>query len=117
METAGRRAARPVMDGPLGRPAMARTLAYFYLAGATLGLGSLFIEHPSDASLSGIAGVAAVCYLAAAVLYLRASRLPEPAIPGFLAVGTLLITAAIVFDGRGSSVYALFYVWVGVEAF
>jgi diguanylate cyclase (GGDEF)-like protein len=46
-----------------------------------------------------------------------ADRLPAATLPSFLALGTLLITAAIWFDGHADSAYTPFYVWVAVIAF
>jgi len=96
---------------------MARTLAYLYLGGATLGLTSLAVPHPSGANLPALLAVTAVAYLTGLVLLGGARRLPPAAMPCCLAAGTLLVTAAIHFDHGSSSVYSLFYVWVGVEAF
>src|SRR3712207_3632620 len=107
---------RPAMDGTLGRPGMARTLAYFYLAGAALGLASLALPHTGTptvaaAVLIGMAAFTGVLLLA------RGADLPQATIPGFLAAGTLLITAAVYLHGDPTSEYALLYVWVAVEAF
>jgi diguanylate cyclase (GGDEF)-like protein/putative nucleotidyltransferase with HDIG domain len=108
---------RPVGETALERTAMARTLACFYLAGAGLGAVSLLLPHVPSANVVGLLCVAAGASLAALVLLLAPSRITAWVVPAFLGIGTLLITAAIYFDGRGESAYALFYVWIVVDAF
>src|SRR4051812_6687215 len=108
---------RPAVDVTLGRPAMARTLAWFYAAGATLGGLSLLVPHSGTTDLVGIVAVMGIAYAGGGVLLAGADRLPEAAIPAFLTLGSLLISAAVYFDGNTSSVYSFLYVWVGVEAF
>jgi diguanylate cyclase (GGDEF)-like protein len=117
METGRQLAGRPAMGGTLGRPAMANTLAYLYLAGATLGLASVALPHGPGTNVPALLAIIGLAFVVGAVLLLGARRLPESAIPAFLALGSLTITAAIYFDGHGASAYAFFYVWVGVEAF
>src|SRR3954469_11748979 len=109
--------ARPALESTLGRPAMARMLGWFYLAGAVLGGLSLVLPHARDTDVLGVVAVVAVAFLGGGLLVTGANLLPAVAIPGFLVVGSLLITASVYFDGHAGSVYAFFYVWVGVEAF
>src|SRR4051794_22123561 len=109
--------ARPALESTLGRPAMARTLGWFYLAGATLSALSLVLPHSSSTDVLGVVVVVSIAFAGSCLLLAGANVLPETAIPGFLLIGSLLITAAVYFDGHTSSVYAFFYVWVGVEAF
>src|SRR3954451_3615972 len=109
--------ARPALTSTLGRPAMARTLGWFYLAGATLSALSLVLPHSSSTDVLGVVVVVSIAFAGSCLLLAGANVLPETAIPGFLLIGSLLITAAVYFDGHTSSVYAFFYVWVGVEAF
>src|SRR4051794_22789196 len=108
---------RPAVDVTLGRPAMARTLAWFYVAGATLGGLSLLVPHSSTADIVGMGATIGVAYAGGGLLLAGADRLPEVAIPAFLTLGSLLISAGVYFDGHTSSVYSFYYVWVGVEAF
>src|SRR5215203_4523976 len=95
---------RPAVDSTLGRPAMARTLGWFYVAGAMLGALSLAVPHSSATNLVGVVVVVAVAGAGGSLLLAGASRLPEAAIPCFLLVGSLLITAAVHLDGHTSSV-------------
>ena len=110
-------AGKPALEGTLGRPAMARTLGWFYVAGATLGGLSLVLPHSDTTNLLAMAIVIACAFAGGGLLFLGATRLPEAAVPIFLTLGSGLITAAVYFDGHTSSVYSFFYVWVGVEAF
>jgi diguanylate cyclase (GGDEF)-like protein len=96
---------------------MARTLGWFYLAGATLGGLSLILPRSDTTDVVGLLAVVGLAYAGGAFLLAGASRLAATAIPFFLIGGSLLITAAVYFDGQTSSVYAYLYVWVGVEAF
>src|SRR5437667_5998117 len=96
---------------------MARTLGWFYLAGATLGALSLLLPRSPATNVPGLAVNIAIAFAGAAILLSGVTRLPEAAIPLFLAFGSLLISSAVYLDGHSSSVYSFFYVWVGVEAF
>ncbi len=109
-------AARTLPNGIMSRPAMARTLSYFYLAGGTLVLASLALPYGTD-NLAGQAAVALAAYLAGAILYLLPERLPWVVIPGALALGTVLVSALVLCEGDGGSFYGLFYLWVAVESF
>jgi diguanylate cyclase (GGDEF)-like protein len=103
-------------QGIMTRPAMARTLAYFYVAGATLIAASALLPYTHD-HLPGQLAVAGVAAATGATLFVFAPRLPALLIPGVLALGTGLASALVLLDGGGSSFYALFYMWVALEAF
>jgi diguanylate cyclase (GGDEF)-like protein len=105
------------MDGSLGCLAMARTLAYVYIAGASLGLASLAVAHHSGATPAVLLGLCAVSYAVGFLLLFGARTLPPLAIPGLLGFGTLVITAAVYADGAAGSAYAVLYVWIGMLAF
>src|SRR5436190_5291459 len=108
---------RPVMEAAFDRKAMARVLSWFYFAGAAIGLVSLALAREPSANVVGLLGVAAATLVAGVVLRFLPSRIADWGVPMFLAVGTLLITAAVCFNGRGDSTYALYYVWTAVTAF
>ena len=59
------RAERMVPDGIMGRPAMARTLSYFYLAGGALVLASLALPYEHE-RVAGQIAVAVVAFVAGA---------------------------------------------------
>jgi diguanylate cyclase (GGDEF)-like protein len=105
------------MEAAFDRKAMARVLSWFYFAGAGIGLLSLALARVPSANVVGLLSIAGVTLLAGALLRFAPSRVADWGIPAFLSVGVLLITAAVYFDGRGDSVYSLFYVWTAVTAF
>ena len=102
---------------PFGAADMARTLAWFYLAGGAVGLLSLLAPMHPSAVVPGLIANCAIAFVAAAFLFALGDRLPRWAVGAFLALGSLAITMAVLWDGHGSSAYSFFYVWVGVEAF
>ena len=108
----------PARDrNPFGAADMARTLAWFYLAGGVLGLFSLLAPLDPGANVVGLVANCAGAFVAGLLLFRFGARLPHQAIAVFLALGSILISTAVLWDGHGSSAYSLFYIWVGVEAF
>src|SRR3954451_6924288 len=107
----------PAMDGALGRPAMARTLAYLYFASASLALAGVVVPHGHDTSVPGLLVVIALGYGAGVVVLVRSPRMKQALIPMVLVFATALVTAAGWFDGNADSAYAVLYVWIGLEAF
>src|SRR4051794_10641439 len=107
----------PAMDGALGRPAMARTLAYLYLASASLALAGGAVPPGAQASVPRPLTVGGVGHLPGALLLFKAPRLKDALIPMVLVLGTALVTAAVWFDGNADSAFSLLYVWIGLEAF
>jgi diguanylate cyclase (GGDEF)-like protein len=105
------------MDGALGKPAMARTLAYLYLASALLALGALAVPHGESTNVPGMLVVVAVGCAFGLGLLLRAPSLRPRVVHALLVVGTALVTAAVWFDGDVRSAYGVLYVWVALEAF
>jgi diguanylate cyclase (GGDEF)-like protein len=96
---------------------MARTLAYLYLASASLALAGVAVPHGDQASVPGLLAVVGLGYVAGALLLFKAPRLKDALIPVVLVLGTALVTAAVWFDGNSDSAYSLLYVWIGLEAF
>ena len=96
---------------------MARTLGYLYLAGATLGLASLALPMSSRSDLPPLLVLVATALVAGVALVLLADRVPAGTVQLFLVAASVLIGLAVHFDGRGASVYGLYFVWVGLMAF
>jgi diguanylate cyclase (GGDEF)-like protein len=96
---------------------MARTLAYFYLAGAALAACTLLVPGVPEERLAPMLVLIALAFVCGLLLHAHGHRLPDAAVPVFLAIGSAAITAAVYIDGHGDSAYALYYVWVGAEAF
>jgi diguanylate cyclase (GGDEF)-like protein len=111
------RPAAPDELSPFGAAEMARTLAWFYMAGGLLGGLSLLAPHAPEANVVVLAINTSSAFVAGVLLLRIGDRLPAWAISAFLAVGTLVITNAAYFDGHSSSVYTALYLFVGVEAF
>jgi diguanylate cyclase (GGDEF)-like protein/putative nucleotidyltransferase with HDIG domain len=105
------------MEGPFDRVSANKTLGYFFIAGATLGMAALFMPGYPEADVAGLAVLVAVCFASGAVLYFGASRLPAATVPVALVGGILMITAGVYFDGHGPSAAGLYYIWVGMLAF
>ena len=105
-------------DGIMSRPAMARTLPYFYLAGATWSsprwLCPTHRRAGGRAAGRGAGGTGHRCRPVRSC----ASDLPGLAIPIVLSLGRPLVTASgLAVRAIGSSFFGLFYLWVAVEAF
>jgi len=96
---------------------MALTLACFFMAGSVLGFLSLLGPRAPEANVALLVVNAGVALVVGLVLLRIGGRLPVTAVSLFLSAGTLAITSAGYFDGHAGTVYALFYLWVGVEAF
>jgi diguanylate cyclase (GGDEF)-like protein/putative nucleotidyltransferase with HDIG domain len=58
-----------------------------------------------------------IALVAGVALVLLADRVPAGTVQLFLVAASVLIGLAVHFDGRGSSVYGLYFVWVGLMAF
>ena len=95
----------------------ARTLGYLFLAGATIGLVSLLLPLPRQASVGGLYSNVALAYVGGLSLLLGASKVRPWMIHVSLAVGTGLITRAVVLSGDAVSFYSVWFIWVGLYAF
>ena len=104
-------------DGPLGRPATAKTLGAFYLTGGALGLASLTLPGRPGADVAALIMLALATIGLGVLLFALAPRVPPLGIAFFLALGNVIVTTAIYFDGFGPSAYSLGYVAVGVLSF
>jgi diguanylate cyclase (GGDEF)-like protein/putative nucleotidyltransferase with HDIG domain len=111
---------RGLADRPASLPAdhadqhelKARALAYLFAAGSiiTLGLFAL-LPHP-EANTAGMIAVAAIALGLGVAVEVAAERIPERAVPGLVAAGSVLIAAAIYFRASTTTAHALFYLWV-----
>jgi diguanylate cyclase (GGDEF)-like protein/putative nucleotidyltransferase with HDIG domain len=117
MQVASSGLEQSLMDGPLERTVMARTLGGFYLAGGALCLASLTMPGRPGSDETGLLVLALATVAVGLFLLLVAPRMPRVAIALFLAVGNLVITGAIYFDGFGPSAYGLGYVAVTLLGF
>jgi diguanylate cyclase (GGDEF)-like protein/PAS domain S-box-containing protein len=112
MQTARPSAARP-------RPReRARTLSYLFFGGAILGFAAVvFFPLPPGTDVSGTLITIAITFAVGLTLFLGAKALPGWAIPGALAIGTVVISLDIYFAGEIRTNDEMFYLWVAFYAF
>ena len=100
------------------RALMARTFAYLFGIGATLGLATLLLPGSPDRAELPFIAVIAQAYLAAALFVFAYDRLPKWVYFAAPLLGTMLVALALVFGGSGATAaYALLYFWVALSAF
>jgi diguanylate cyclase (GGDEF)-like protein len=98
------------------RRARWRSLAFLYTAGGTLILVSLFVDKPPNFTVWAVAIVAILATVFGAVMWRAAPLLPDRLLVVALSFGAALITIVVYASGQGAGLYALFYVWVGIES-
>jgi PAS domain S-box-containing protein len=94
----------------------ARSLAFLFVAGASLGLLTLVLPHDvgvQDLQLYVLAGVAIAV---AALIYVQADRVSEWQLHLVLAAGTTILSFANYYTGT-STLYPLLYTWTALYAF
>jgi PAS domain S-box-containing protein len=94
----------------------ARSIAYLFAAGATLGLLTLAFPHGEEVRDVPLIVLAGIAYVIAAAVWLVADRMREWHIHAVLASGTLIISLANYYAGP-STLYPLLYVWTALYAF
>jgi diguanylate cyclase (GGDEF)-like protein/putative nucleotidyltransferase with HDIG domain len=95
----------------------ARALAWLYTAGPTLALVTLVIPHSPGTNELAIVGLVGLGYLVSAITLIWWRRLPAWMLSVFMAIGTILITGGIYFQGNDTASYGYFYLWVTLYAF
>lgn len=96
---------------------MARSLGGLYLAGATIGLVSLFLPRAPGENVGALAVNIALACTCGLAMVLGGRRLPIWMFHVALLAGTALITRAIYYSGHGVSYYSVWYVWTALFAF
>ena len=94
----------------------ARSIAYLFAAGATLGLLTLAFPHSEEVRDVPLIVLAGVAYVIAAVVWSGAERAREWHIHAALVSGTVIISLANYYAGP-STLYPLLYVWTALYAF
>ena len=94
----------------------ARSIAYLFATGATLGLLTLVFPHSSEVRDIPLVVLACIAYLIAAAIWLYVERIRELHIHLALASGTLIISLANYYAGP-STLYPLLYMWTALYAF
>ena len=105
------------MEGPFDRVSANKTLGYFFIAGAALALAALLMPGHPATDRAALAVIIALTFASGAVIFACAERLPAATVPVALAMGGVLITAGIYFDGNGPSPAGIYYVWLGILGF
>ena len=106
-------------DGTRDVDAMARWLAIFFAAGATLSLASIALPHEARIDEPRIRLVAMSAYPAALFLVFGRRFLVPMVFHGLLAMGTVVVTLGIYYGngGSASASSAIFYLWSSLYAF
>ena len=95
----------------------ARALGLLYIAGASIGAASLVLPHSVRADDAALWSNTGLAYLGGAALLLLGGRIPGWGFHVALAVGSLLITRAVLASHDPVSFYTVWYIWVGLYAF
>jgi len=95
---------------------MARLLGLLYLAGSLLALASMVLPQPRAQDTTLVYLVIVAGGLAGLGLTLGGSRLPRWALPAALAGATALVSVGIYGTRQSTSVYAMFYVLLALDA-
>jgi diguanylate cyclase (GGDEF)-like protein len=95
----------------------ARAMGWLYVAGASIGALSLILPHDARANDTALWSNVGIAYIGGALLLLVGSRFPEWAFHLLLAVGSALITRAVLTSHDPVSFYTVWYIWIGLYAF
>ena len=94
----------------------ARSIAYLFATGATLGLVTLAFPHPDEVRDVALIVLAAIAYVTSAIVWLWSDRLRDWHIHAVLVSGTVIISLANYYAGP-STLYPLLYMWAALYAF
>ena len=94
-----------------------RSMAVLFFCGGALADLSLLLPTTDGAVIWALAALGTSAMASAVVMFLFAARLPDRLMSCVLVFGTLLVTFGVIGTRDTTAVYALFYVWVGFEAF
>jgi PAS domain S-box-containing protein len=94
----------------------ARSIAYLFATGASLGLLTLVFPHSEEVRDVPLIILAAIAYVIAAIVWLTADRLRDWQIHAVLASGTAIISLANYYAGPGT-LYPILYSWTALYAF
>src|SRR5467141_269588 len=112
MKPRANQAARARADFAVSEPAvMARALGWLFIAGATIGLISLFLPRAPHTNVGALAVNIGLAYLGGVLVLLVFRRLPVWTFQVMLLVGAALITRAVYYSGAGVSYYGIWYLW------
>src|SRR5688572_28128249 len=105
------------IDSLPGPAALARSLGYAFVAGGTIALVLTLLPNSADTNETGILSLIALAYAVGLICIRAEDRLPSWATPAALALATVLVTYAVeFFSDPSQSIWAIFYVAVGLQA-
>jgi diguanylate cyclase (GGDEF)-like protein len=96
---------------------MARGLGWLFLAGATIGLISLFLPRAPHTNVGALAVNIGLAYLGGVIVLVVFRRMPAWTFHVALLAGTALITRAVYYSGQGVSYYGIWYLWAALFGF
>jgi diguanylate cyclase (GGDEF)-like protein len=96
---------------------MARSLGWLFVAGATIGLISLFLPRAPRTNVGALAVNIGLAYLGGVTVLTVFRRLPAWTFHIALLAGTALITRAVYYSGQGVSYYGIWYLWAALFGF
>jgi GGDEF domain-containing protein len=118
MEPVAERPTTDRADPAVSDPAvMARSLGWLFIAGATIGLISLFLPRSPHTNVGVLEGNIGLAYVGGVTVLVVLRRMPAWTFHVALLAGTALITRAVYYSGQGVSYYAIWYVWVALFGF
>jgi PAS domain S-box-containing protein len=94
----------------------ARSIAYLFAVGASLGLLTLAFPHPDEVRDLALIILACIAYVIAAVIWLVADRMSDRHIHAALVSGTVIISLANYYAGP-TTLYPVLYMWTALYAF
>jgi len=97
--------------------ANARSLAYVWGFGSICLTATILLPHPSGANEGGLIVVDVLGYLFAALMFLRAARLPGVVLEVITYFGQLLITALTLMWGAPDAPFLMFHIWLVAHSF
>ena len=104
------------LPGLFGVRVKARSIAYLFAAGASLGLLTLAFPHADEIRDLQLVVLAAIAYAIAATIWALADRMRDWHLHAVLAVGTVIISLANYYAGP-STLYPILYTWTALYAF
>jgi diguanylate cyclase (GGDEF)-like protein/putative nucleotidyltransferase with HDIG domain len=95
----------------------ARAQAALFAAAGIVGALGVLLPHPARFDVLGLLAIQAASLLGAVVLLLLGDRTPRWVATVGPFAATAMTSMAIMFTGRSTSAYLLFYLWVALYAF
>ncbi|HEV2924161.1 MAG TPA: GGDEF domain-containing protein [Solirubrobacteraceae bacterium] len=96
---------------------MARSLGWLFIAGATIGLISLFLPRAPHTNVGALAVNIGLAYLGGVIVLVAFRRMPAWTFHVALLAGAALITRAVYYSGQGVSYYGIWYLWAALFGF